>query len=57
LRQKDLEIAKNQELEGVLRMTEQRLKDLELVLEGLKRDYEGLRYSNEALVERNHDLR
>lgn len=57
MRQKDLEIAKNQELEGVLRMTEQRLKDLELVLEGLKRDYEGLRYSNEALVERNHDLR
>ena len=52
-----MEIAKNQELEGVLRMTEQRLKDLELVLEGLKRDYEGLRYSNEALVERNHDLR
>lgn len=56
-RQKDNEIIKNQDLDGGARMSDQRLKDLELLQDNLNRDLEGMRYSNEALVERNYDLK
>lgn len=38
-------------------MGDQRIKDLDLLSESLKRDLDGMRYSNEALVERNYDLK
>lgn len=38
-------------------MGDQRIKDLDLLTESLKRDLDGMRYSNEALVERNYDLK
>jgi hypothetical protein len=38
-------------------MGDQRSKDLDLMTESLKRDLDSMRYSNEALVERNYDLR
>lgn len=38
-------------------MGDQRNKDLDLLSESLKRDLDSMRYSNEALVERNYDLR
>ena len=56
-RQKDQEVIKNQDLDKGVRITDQNIKDLELHIEGLNRDLEGMRYSNEALVERNYDLR
>jgi predicted RNase H-like nuclease (RuvC/YqgF family) len=39
------------------RITEQNIKDLDLHIEGLTRDIESMKYSNEALVERHYDLR
>lgn len=56
-RSKDNEVIKNQDLDTGCRMGDQRIKDLEVHIDGLKRDHEGMRYSNEALVERNFDLR
>lgn len=56
-RQKDNEVIKNQDLDAGVRMGDQRSKDLDLMTESLKRDLESMRYSNEALVERNYDLR
>jgi hypothetical protein len=50
-------VIKNQELDVGVRMGDQRSKDLDLMSESLKRDLESMRYSNEALVERNYDLR
>lgn len=40
-----------------MRLTDQNIKDLELHIEAHNHDLEGMRYSNEALVERNYDLR
>jgi hypothetical protein len=38
-------------------MTDQQIKDLDLHIEGLSRDIESMKYSNDALVERHYDLR
>jgi phage shock protein A len=56
-RQKDQEVIKGQELDKGARITDQNIKDLEQHIEGLGRDIESLKYSNEALVERHYDLR
>ena len=39
------------------RQGDQRIKDLDLHTDGIKRELEGMKYSNEALNERNYDLR
>lgn len=56
-RQKDTEIIKNQDFDKAVRLTDQQIKDLELHIDGLNRDIESMKYSNEALVERHYDLR
>ncbi len=56
-RQKDSEVIKNQDLDKGVRITDQNIKDLDLHIESLNHDLEGMHYSNEALVERNYDLR
>jgi chromosome segregation ATPase len=56
-RQKDAEVLKNQDIDKAVRITDQNIKDMELHIDGLNQDLESMRYSNEALVERNYDLR
>lgn len=56
-RQKDAEVLKNQDMDKAARITDQNIKDLELHIEGLSRDIESMKYSNEALGERHYELR
>ena len=57
LRQKDQEIVKSQDTSYLLRELEQRCKDADLQIEHLRKDLENVRYSNDALLDRNHDLK
>jgi chromosome segregation ATPase len=57
LRQKDQEIVKSQDTSYLLRELEQRCKDADLQIDHLRKDLENVRYSNDALLDRNHDLK
>lgn len=57
LRQKDQEIVKSQDTSYLLRELEQRQKDADLQIDHLRKDLENVRYSNDALLDRNHDLK
>ena len=57
LRQKDQEIVKSQDTSYLLRELEQRCKDADLQIEHFRKDLENVRYSNDALLDRNHDLK
>ena len=57
LRLKDGEIVKSQDGSYHLRELEQRLKEADVSIDHLKKDLEGVRYSNDALLDRNHDLK
>lgn len=57
LRQKDQEIVKSQDSSYLLRELEQRNKDADLQIEHFRKDLENVRYSNDALLDRNHDLK
>ena len=57
LRIKDQEIQRSQEQEVQFRSNELRLKELESTIDLIKRDLDSVRYSNDALLDRNHDLK
>lgn len=57
IRHKDQELVKSQDQSYHLRELETRLKDCDLTIEHLRKDSDGVRYSNDALLDRNHDLK
>jgi len=57
LRQKDQEIVRSQDQTYHLRELEARNKEAEIQIEHLRKDLDGVRYSNDALLDRNHDLK
>lgn len=57
LRQKDQEIVRGQDLSHTHRELETRARDAEIQIEHLRKDLDGVRYSNDALMDRNHDLK
>lgn len=45
----------SKEYENSLRVLELRLKEIDLLIESLRRELENVRLSNDALLDRNHD--
>jgi chromosome segregation ATPase len=57
LRVKDQEIVRGQDVAHHHRELEARVKDSDLQIDHLRKDLDGVRYSNDALMDRNHDLK
>ena len=57
LRQKDQEIVRSQDQTFANRELEARLRDCDIQIDHLRKDLDGVRYSNDALMDRNHDLK
>lgn len=54
---KNQEGSRSKDQESLLRNLELRLKEVELSIEAFRRDLENVRLSNDALLDRNHDLK
>jgi FtsZ-binding cell division protein ZapB len=57
LRQKDSEIIRGHDLSHNSNHLEAAVKDADTQIDMLKRDLEGVRYGNDALLDRNHELK
>lgn len=57
LRTKDAELLRGSDLAHTLKEKEQHNKDAEIQTDILKKDLEGIRYGNDALLDRNHELK
>ena len=57
LRHKDAEIVRGQDLSHNSKHLEAAVKDADVQIDMLKRDLEGVRYGNDALLDRNHELK
>jgi len=57
LRQKDQEIQHSQEASHAFKQGEMHLREAEVQIEHLQKDLEGVRYSNDVLLDRNYDLK